>query len=233
VKDYQPLLDKFADGWTSFFTGKEYSGIPAEIENYFAHYWLDKLELDQIWTPIRKKIFPGEICSFPDHMFPTDFGTILRVGGSAIYSEKYYKCLQSCMEVAGDHNFVVVEDHADEHDRSSVYTTVPSDWWQAMHFKYPVTVSYQQIMRGEYLSEELMLMGDRDYFIFGDSGTWGIYAGDGILWSLHIVGFKTELSDTFNRNLAEDKSREKQIAQMLENAVNNISRLKRNQPNSF
>jgi hypothetical protein len=231
VKDYQPLLDKFANGWTSFFTGRNYSGIPNEVEDYLATYWLDKQELDQIWTPIRKKIFPGEFWSFPDRMFPNDFRTIIKVGGSIVYSEEYYKCLQSCMEAAGDHYFIVVEDHADEHDRSSVYTTCPYEW-PAFHFKYPVTVSYQQIMSGEYLSEEVMLMGDRDYFLYGDSGKWGIYAGDDVLWSLHIVGFQRELSDVFARYISSDKIDE-QVPSMLNNALENISRWKKNNPDSF
>lgn len=164
-------------------------------------------------------------------MFPNDFRTIIRVGGSAIYSEEYYKCLQLCMEAAGDQYFVVVEDHADEHDRSSVYTTCP-DEWQAFHFKYPVTVSYQQIMSGKYLSEEVMLMGSRDYFLYGDSGKWGIYAGDDVLYSLHIVGFQSNLSDVFTRHISSDE-KDKRMPRWLNQALETINRCKRNNPDSF
>ena len=228
MKDYQPLLDKFAKGWASFFTGKVYSGIPTQVEDYLATYWLDMQELNQVWIPIRNKVFPGGCLSFPDNMFPNDFNTMLRVGGSAIHSEEYLKCLQQCMEAAGDHFFVVIEDHIQKGDKSSVLVGSDRTPWPAFRFKYPVSVSFKQIMNGEYLSEEVLRMGDRDYFIFGDTGSWGIYAGDDVLWSLHIIGCQKGLSDTFNRNFPAGKL-EKQIPGSLKNVMDNIRRLKENQ----
>jgi hypothetical protein len=48
------------------------------------------------------------------------------------------------------------------------------------------------------LAYDVFLRPIRNYFIFGDSGTWGIYAGSDYELPLKIIGFDKKYSNMFH-----------------------------------
>jgi hypothetical protein len=199
MKDYKPLLSKFPNGFLSFFTGKEYHGIPDEVINYLDKYWLDKAELDRVWTPIKNSIFKGNFWSQPDDIFKGDFETIILNGGAVIYDEQYYERIQQCLKEAGDTHIILMEEYNESNPPGNLSPQAGLIDWPPLRFKFPSNISYKEIMSGEFVSEEVLLMGDRDYFVFGDSGDWGIYAQDSFN-SVHFIGFKKQFSSLFQNN---------------------------------
>jgi hypothetical protein len=196
MKDYQSLLSKFSNGFFSFYTHKEYIGIPNEVIKYLEKYWLNKEELDKIWKPIRNTIFKGDFWSLPDGIFPKDFETITLIGGSVLHNEEYYKRVQQCMNEAGDKYFIIVEDYDESNPPGNSPPQPGVIDWPPLHFKFPSNIGYKEVMSGEFVSEEVMWVGDRNYFFYGDSRNWGIYAEDGFN-SLSFIGFKSNSPHCF------------------------------------
>jgi hypothetical protein len=224
-------LDKFSDGWVSFFTGKKYSGIPYEVIDYLEKYWLQKVEYEKTGLPIKNTIFKGNFKSFPT-IFKDDFETIVEIGGSVVNDEKYYTQMQSCMKLSGDNYFVLVQD-LDENTAIDLPPSANVIDWPPARFKYPIDVSYEEILSGEFVSEERIQMGDIDYFVYGDSGNWGIYAGDDLLCPLHIIGFKKQFSELFQSHFPIPPEDVETITHWLEKDISHINKLKNNRPEIF
>lgn len=226
MKEYQSILDKFSDGWCSFFTSKQYSGIPHEVIDYLDKYWLQKVEFDNTWLPIKNTIFKGDFKSLPS-IFKDDFEIIIEIGGSVINTENYYKQMQVCMKSLGDQYFVLVQD-LDKPINLPPFANVID--WPPARFKYPVDISYEEILSGEFVSEERIQMGDIDYFVYGDSGNWGIYAGDDLFYPLHIIGFKKQFSELFRSHFSVPQNDVETVKQWLEKDIAFINELKKNHP---
>jgi hypothetical protein len=229
MKDYQPLLEKFPNGFLSFFTGKRYFGIPNEIRDYLDKYWLDKQELDQTWSGIKNTIFKGNFWSFPKDIFRDDFKTIILNGGSLFYQE-YYDQLQSCITKTGDNFFVVIEDYNEHNPPGNLPPRRGLIDWPPLRFKYPINISYDKMLSGEFVSEELIMMSHRNYFVFGDSGQWGIYANDESVRPLHIIGFKNRFSELFGTQFIVPKEDKEYIDWWLQEDKKEINELLKSHP---
>jgi hypothetical protein len=226
MKEYQPILNKFSNGAFSIITRKEYSTIPPEVYEYLAKYWLHKSEFEKNWLPIKNSIFKGDFKSFP-HVFKDEFETIFEIGGSVINTPDYYNRMQVCMNASGDQHFVFVQDLEKPVDLPPGTYTI--DWPRAS-FKYPVKISYEKILSGEFLTDERMQMGDINYFVYGDSGNWGIYAGDDLFFPLHIIGFKKEFSELFRSQFPVPTADIDTVKEWIEKNISHIEEVKKRHP---
>ena len=59
-------------------------------------------------------------------------------------------------------------------------------------------ISWEAILSGAEISSDVFQRPIRNYFVFGDSGQWGKYAGDDYESPLHIIGFNKKYSDLFH-----------------------------------
>jgi hypothetical protein len=94
----------------------------------------------------------------------------------AIFTKKYFSILQQIMKGSGDKYFELIEDIEME------YLTPDSC---INRFVYPVGISWEEFFEsGGIFSNHLQLL-DRNYFVFGDSGTWGEYVCNGYSYDNH------------------------------------------------
>jgi hypothetical protein len=177
MKDYQKRLDEFTD-----YSDKK------TIEEYLKKYWLDKQELKEVWLNKKDTIFNPNFKVLPDPVFNQNFDTIILKGGSVLY-EQEFEILRSCMKVTGDKYLLLVEDYDEE---TSPIVAGPSS-----RFKYPINISWKEIMSGAELSMDIFLRPIRNFFVFGDSSQWGRYAGNDYDSPLDIIGFDRKYYDLF------------------------------------
>lgn len=197
TKDYSEMLGIIYDEET-----REQARI------YFEKYWLDKNEYFEEWISVQNSIFNNKAEYLPDMMFNSDFELFPLVGGDIFVSEKDFTLLQECMRQTGDKFFVIVQNR-----------NVAIEGYPFTRFKYPVNISWDELMSGGIMGIEHFNNGCKDYFVFGDSAIWGRYVGNsyvkpGNLVSsnpLNIMGFKKEYSDVFRKNFEEVRRLEPQI----------------------
>jgi len=158
-----------------------------QTETYFAKYWLPKSGYAQKWLPIQEAIYTITGPNFPDVRFRKGF-EIITVRGGRVFTEEDFTLLQLCTRKTSDSYFVVVE-HVDEDN--------PHHGEPPLRFKYPSNISWSELMSGGYVSQELFEAPVKEYFVYGDSGTWGKYVANDYLFPVDIIGFQKIHSKIF------------------------------------
>lgn len=196
TRDFERQLDAFSVPETR-----------GRIESYFKKYWLDGAEYLENWLPIQESIFDSQAKHLPDLMFKPNFELLPLAGINIFTSEEDFGLLQSCMKQTGDNYFVIVQNEKviiEFYDPENGYGVHPF-----LRFKYPVDISWDEMMSGGYISIELLQGAAKDYFVFGDGGTWGRYVANSyenpsaipeFSTPLNIMGFKKEYSEIFRTN---------------------------------
>jgi hypothetical protein len=177
MKDYQKHIDKY----------KGYSTDTEPIEKYLEKYWLDKKDLNEFWLSIKNTIFNDPL-DFPSKVIKDNFDVIINLDLLVLYQEKL-ESLVACMKVTGDKYFVVVEDYDED---NPPHTDGPS-----YRLKFPVDITWDEITSGSWESYQVFDRPVRNYFVFGDSGKWGFYAGNDYPEELEIMGVNKEYFDLF------------------------------------
>jgi len=174
---------------------------------YFENYWLDQDEYFDKWVNIQNSIFDRRASHLPYMIFNDGYELFPLVGGNIFISEQDLKCLQYCMRQTGDSNFVVIQNPNLVIKETAV-----------TRFKYKSDVSWQELFSGGILGSEHLQTVDKDYFVFGESGTWGRYVanswivpGRSIGNPINIMGFKGEFADLFRNKFEEVRLSEPEI----------------------
>jgi hypothetical protein len=178
MKDYQNQIDEFTD-----------NADKNKIEKYLEKYWLDKRDLNEVWLNIKNKVFSTAFSAFPDPLYNVSFDTIIRKGGCLLYQDELEQ-IQLCMKNFGEKHLFIIEDY-DE-------TNPPHTSGPPYRFKFPVDISWKEIIGGAELSWLVFRIPERNYFVFSDSGQWGKYAGNDYEYPLDIIGFDKKYSDLFH-----------------------------------
>lgn len=206
MKNFSELL--------SFFWDKESRG---QSEAYLEKYWLDEDEYFEKWRPIQDSIFDGKAKYLPDMMFNVGFELFPLVGGEIFVSEIDFTMLRDCMRQTRDENFVIVQ------NRNVVIggdiDGVHYDVHPFTRYKYPVDISWSELMSGGFAASEHFNNGCKDYFVFGDSGNWGRCVANSwivpdketILNPINIMGFKKEYSELFRTKFDDVRELEPEI----------------------
>lgn len=184
--EYQRHLDEYASEYylTYARNAGENWGDRASAEIYLAKYWLDKTEYERIWRGIQNSVFNKSADHFPENMFLKNFELIPNVGGT-LFTEKTLKSLQMCLRETGDQNFVIIQNDFGKENPV------------AFKMKYPSEISWKEIMSGNYISTALFEKFHDEYFVFGESGSWGRYVINDASPPLDITGVKHKFISVF------------------------------------
>ena len=122
--------------------------------------------------------------------------------------DKEFELLQSCMKITRDKYFIILEDY-DENNP-------PHSSGPPYRLKYPADITWQEMTRNDDRHSfpfDVFFLPIRNYFVFGDSGAWGKYAGSDYKWPLDFIGFDKKYSSLFHDKF---KIPEKDIEDLME-----------------
>lgn len=188
-----------------------------QAEQYFEKYWLGDAEYFEKWLPIQNSIFDNRAEHLPDMMFNDGFEIFPLVGGDIFIAEEDFTLLQDCLRQTGDTHFVIVQNRnvvVGNYDGENNFTEHPFT-----RFKYPADISWSELMSGGFAASEHFNNGCKDYFVFGDSASWGRYVANSWIQPsnstglnpLIIMGFKNEYSEVFKNNFEQLRLLEPEI----------------------
>lgn len=192
MKEYQEVLD---------FAGNRKE--KAIARQYLEKYWLSKDEYEQKWLPIQQNIFNLKAKYLPEMMFRDEY-ELMVVGSGAIFPfPNDFQLLKECMKLIGDKYFAIIEnDYKRPYILLKGKTKVLTPYYR---LRYPVDITYEDLNSGENISHEVFDESMKEFFLFGDSGKWGIYVANEFInhsvndagTPLNIAGVKKEYANLF------------------------------------
>ena len=111
------------------------------------------------WKDLRNAIFDINK-QLPDQIFKKEFDFITLLG--AINFEQFKSCLQKI----GEKSFVILQD---------AFGMSPHRKRCLIKMKYPTSIEWDELMSKNFISSVLFEAAINDYYIFGESGEWGMY----------------------------------------------------------
>ena len=192
----------------------------ARDEAYMQRYTIDPEEYQQKWLPIRTSIFDLKAGWWPEMVFQPGFEFIFCLRETVILPSQFTR-LQECMQALGEKEFVLIEseslfEHAYKyHDKNLL--------WPPCKLKLPTHITYPELIDTGYdiLSHFIDGLGIHDYFIFSESGKWGIYSpgDDGREGTtLFTIGFHKDVAPIFVKkfkDLTPDREKKHILARFL------------------
>lgn len=168
----ETCLEKYSDKFYSLMYGVNDRMSPEEsmekAKAFLLQYAMSDQEYREICLPVMQKIFR---CS-PDkcfniqamtisEMFRNDFVYFSYQSAPLFWKESYELVLSICKN-CGDHNIFIVEEERCEECPTSVF-----------QIKIPVGIPWNDISDGGFITDVLFNMFRNNYYVFGDSGSWG------------------------------------------------------------
>lgn len=188
ANEYQKVLEFYGS------YGELYKGYGGFIEKYDPHiaeaylqkYWLGAAAYKKDWQALQASIFDMEK-RLPAMIFKQAWGFVSLLGGTML-EKRDIVYLQHCMQVTGDRDFVVIQDTFGVEAKQLPY---------AFRMQYPATISWEELVSGNYISAAIFDLPENYYYLFGNSGKWGIYVASDEIQPVILIGFEKTYSQLF------------------------------------
>lgn len=203
--EYLKHIEIFFNYWFGDFSKlvpSDQWGDKKLAEEYLQKYWLAEEEYLNVWKPIQDKIFVQDK-GLPDLVYHPEF-EMMALRGGCLFLEEDFKQLQKAMQEVGEKCFVIIQ-------RSQEFT----DGEPMFRMKFPVSITWEELISGNYISAVLFEMSYNEYFVFSESGNWGKYSANDYEYPLDIIGFKPGLAPIFQEHFKQSKEEQEEIREWL------------------
>jgi hypothetical protein len=207
MTEYEHHIEEYFDHPAKYYTKlvpRSEWGDKEAAERYLEKYWLPMTEYEAKWKPIQNQIFISQK-GLPDLIFPPQY-EMLAFRGGCLFVEEDFKKLQKCFVSIGDKYFIVIENTFS----GKLESENPS-----FRMKYPADISWSELVSGNFISAVLLNFSYGEYFVFGETTSWGRYSATEYESPLEIVGFQSKYSSLFREKLKESEEEQREIATWL------------------
>ncbi len=160
-------------------------GNKQSAQSFLQKYWLPEQEYLAVWKPIQDCIFDVNVDDSKCN-FQAEF-ELIKLEGGCLFLEEDFKQLQQAMTAIGEPHFVVIQSAQDYTQGEPMF-----------RMKFPVAISWEELMSGNYISAVLFEMNRNEYLVFGNSGKLGKYAASDQDHPQDIIGFKPILKSVMD-----------------------------------
>jgi len=184
---YSEYLDRYR------IPGKEKPNL-FEATEYLNKYGISNASYQNEWRLLHGSIFDLNK-RLPDMIFKKDFEYISLLG-SVIFEEIDFEFLKSCIQRIGDKYLLVIQDN---------YGMPPPLKDNTLKMKFLSSINWAELISGNFISVALFEASENDYYVFGDSGEWGMYVASTYVneavnmagTPIRIIGFDPKHRSTF------------------------------------
>jgi len=148
---------------------------------FLDHYAMDDDVYKRLCCPVMNKVFSLPMNCHNEEItgvFHDGFQQFAYNSSPMLWSEKF-ELIRSIAVSFGDNSLFVVEDEGCEEDPDV-----------AFKFMFPIHLTWEEISDGGFISDVLFNMFHNDYYLFGNSGNWGIWCNyDNPREDIEILGY--------------------------------------------
>lgn len=206
MKEFSPILEEFSDEgyrmYSSVIPGSQW-GNRQVAENYLERYWLYSAEYESAWKQVQDRVFANQNLGLPEMVFSPGYELQASRGGCLFVQEEFER-LQECFQAISEKFLFVVENTFGGRVKEPIF-----------RMKFPTGISWGELTSGNFASAILLEMPHKEYFVFGESGTWGKYVANDYESPLDILGFKWEVANVFRGKFKLSETEEREIAEVL------------------
>lgn len=190
MKAYDNLIEECGKCSSYFSVPDDEEWIDEAIgRSYLEKYFLPEEEYREIWQPLQNAIFQymNEGCS--DRIIRPDYALMPLWGGHP-FDEEWYDMLRDAAMALGDRHLIVIQNGFGE----------TTDERPLFRMKFPVETSWDEFVSGGFVSDVLTYYSYNEYFVFGESGNWGLYCATDTGPIIHLLGFRPDLAPVFKKH---------------------------------
>jgi hypothetical protein len=205
MTEYQGHIEIYSNHWQQHFQKmfpQSKWGDKEAAERYLEKYWLPSAEYERQWKQIQDQIFINQN-GLPDLVFAPQY-EMLAFRGGCLFIEEDFKKLQECFINVGGRHFSVIENTFGGKLNEPPF-----------RMKYPVDISWPELISGNFVSAMLFHSLHKEYFVFDETAAWGEYAASDYESPLNIVGVLPQYSSLFREKLKVSEKERQEIASWL------------------
>lgn len=206
MKEYSAILEGFSDeGYRMYsrIVPASQWGNRQVAEDYLKRYWLSFDEYERTWKQVQDRIFTNQEVGLPQMLFASGYELQASRGGCLFVQEEFVR-LQECMQAIPEQFLFVIENTFGGRVKGPIF-----------RMKFPTSISWDALAGGNFASSILLEMPHKEYFVFGESGSWGKYVANDYESPLDILGFKRDVASVFENKFSLSEAEEREIAQVL------------------
>lgn len=206
MKEFERHIAFYKDYWWAGFSRlipEPQWGNIHDAHTYLEKYWLPQKEYEKKWKPIQDIIFINQEKSLPELIFSEQYN-LLALRGGCLFMEEDFIQLQKCLIALEEKYFVVIENTFGGKQEEPTFK-----------MKFPVNITWNELTSGNYISSIIFEMYRKEYFVFGESGSWGKYAANDYESPLDLIGFKPELGTIFKEYFQQSQEEQNEIYNWL------------------
>src|SRR5690606_19793599 len=188
--------------YSKSLTESEWDNKEAALD-YLKKYYISLNDYVEKFQGIQNSIFYNNTMGLPDKVFKSGF-SLRAIRGGILFDKEEFEKLQDCISMIGDKSLIIIQNDFGKTLKKPL-----------LRMKYPINVTWEQLMSGNFVSTVLFEMFANEYFVFSESGSWGKYSANDYDYPLDIIGIKPEFESVFTSYFTQSKEEHEEIYEWL------------------
>ncbi len=195
MTEFTKHLETYLNYWFKDFEEpaiKKRWGNTDEAQSFLEKYWLSENEFIECWKQRQDSLFVSGK-ELPEMIFQSNY-LIDACLGVSLFTKDTFQKLQSVMKIIGEKSFVVIQ-HTQDYTMGE----------PMFRLKFPITITWEELLKGNYISSVLLTMQYNQYFVFGESASWAKYAATDQLYPIDFYAFEERHKSIFEQIIDRSK----------------------------
>lgn len=204
MNEINKIIDKYSSEFYLIFSSIQASnwGDQRTALNYLNKYWIEKSDYEHKWKLVQNCIFINQNSGYPDLVFNKDFTLYADLGG-VLFEKSDFRVFQEFLKEIGESTFLIIENTFGKLDAPQ------------LRMQYPINITWDELMSGNFLSSVLFESSVNEYFVFGGKSDWGMYAPNECENPLNIFGSKGQSLNALKKHFRQTKEDWEEIKRWL------------------
>jgi len=149
--------------------------------SFLDKYWLNLSEYKSVWKPIQGYVTRNS--GFLEN------SKEINIDGGRLFTKDQFHKLQKCLLDIGEKEFVIIQIGQKFNSGEPQF-----------RMKFPVNVTWEELIKGNYISAVLFEMPYNEYLVYGKKREWSRYSNNDHIEPFHLLKFDNKHEKYFHKH---------------------------------